>query len=1476
MVLEQQMLHLGDDHERFLKVGSPFIGLTTFLLAPTAASASETSEDDDYLFSDQDYDEEAFQAMDEIASKAYQAMNVEMEGQKQREAEERQRAEEGMKQLEALEKEQLQALQDLRQASHQSRYRPFFTHKKSFELEDESDDEFVSENEDDLPPKMKAPDAGMSHKAWFKKPKYMSNIVYNYFADVVEPQIKSKNGGRAYVAPPSYTSKLVHAPSSLWIYPPEPISSLHRHHFDPALLYRPRVFLWLVHFFVKKLICPNCRQHALEKNGPLTPRRITDIEDSFYIVAWSYYCRDGCKSYFHGWSNKLLNSLPPYIRLAFPATLSQKAGLSRNVMSQLRVGNQHKMGPSGVHSLLLETHTLRFNILQAQYAEAVFEQVRGCDSNVSSTSGVTQTSLRVFYANQVPSFGDFGDREGYNGFVPTERYLASMMNKAIEKDEADANQHTACLAPDQLAIDDSYKVSKHVAKVDGIALFGTMWTCMDSRYIRAQALTLTKAHEERLGPLLGIVESLRLYGYDDPQIVYSDDPVKDKKLIHAAFPSLAENLTPISVARGLDVLVLPQDLKTIVLPTPELVESTLSSWFVPIDDNPNYSMTVQVDAEWNVSRRTGVSILQLALDIPSDPLSSVYIIPVHRFDGKLPASLLRLIIHPRVFKIGSAVKGDLTRLKKQFPALAGQSAFSCIDLKEYAISRGLLGRREAGGLDALAEKILGKYLPKDTDLRQVEEWETNRIPPRLLEYATRDIYTSHCLYRKITSTAPINRVQSSTPAGTRVAVHVSENGPIAAYGTIAAVQPSNMGNIKVKVPTNSRLIVDVGTIVSPSACAILHLSSSGHTRSQKGKGKSGALTLQQIKLQYLASSPGASSFPIVSPVSLLSFTNAEPSPPSTHSEADHPALLESLAGDSSGTDDPASDTDTGSFDDSPESEDPEVELEMIQAHAQATNETSLKRKADDAAPVFDSIVEKLRELVESPPDINNEYTRIKKDIFHAFHMLVLPINHGLRPAFLRCLRDHMLRWDPVARKAVDAVCRKEFKSSFDQMLLRSPRFITERTPRIVPSPSVLVPALEHIFNTFGNGVDARTQTPLFNKQTWQKAHAVRDLAEQGFLSDIPGITLYETTGVDKYGLMKYKCLRGTNKVEGGPHADIYKKFGALHAGPRLTVNSINDHRIWYNLQAMAKHLFNVDWEYHHNLGLINRTSFLLNYLSDIIDGASSYLDWTNGDLYERTNETFGICSIPETMRIRLQMEPFTEDAAMRFKLNSNDDWLRRRQGLALPIMPPTTPSARQFFFANISKYAIRASEEGKRGIDLQAFAKDWNGSADGKDRFYVTTEVLATYAKSWEKSSNVRASEELIAPQLNTIQETRCAFSALNQPFPDYMTDHPINLQPSHGVLDLFESNVPPESSISMDISPSNLPSSQPEPQLGIAHASAPVFPQTSMSTGNSASVASFTSSLETQPTTDITSSMGYENDSSRSVLPVEIDLIHS
>ncbi|KAJ7825530.1 hypothetical protein B0H13DRAFT_1918616 [Mycena leptocephala] len=1112
---------------------------------------------------------------------------------------------------------------------------PFFSLKEGFAHDSEDEDEGMeSQNEDDL-----VQDAGSSTSSGK--------------GDM--PIIRKKDG--RYLAKPSIFGEgnsRAGLPPTLWIRPPEPIVSLSEHRFDPTVLYRRRIFLWLPHFFVEVLRCPDCGT-ALEKNGPLVPRRITDLEDNFYIVSWGYYCRDGCKHHFHGWTTKLVKSLPRYLQLAFPAILSRKGGLSRRVLTLLRSANQHKMGPTGVRSVIFEMQTLRFNTLQLQYLESIFELERGTDS---------QPNVHNFSSDfQYPTFGRF-----------CVSYLTSMMNKAIELEEADADQHTACLSIDDLCVDDNHKVNKHIARVDGVPIFGAMWTCMSGFSIRAQALTLTKGHDERLGPLKGIATSAKLYGYNGPAVIYSDDPVKDKSMVLAAFPALGENLTPMAAAHGLKSLSLPPSLNVNLLGTVNLVESALSSLISPLDIDPAAHLCVSLDAEWNITRHVGVSTLQIA---PHSEPDVIYVIPVHRF-RKLPAAFLRLLISPQVFLIGSAIKGDLTRLKKQFPQLL-DCASNMIDLKQFAIRRGVIKKNTSGALDTLTEKVLGAYLPKDATFRKTDEWETDLTQrPELLNYAALDVLASRLIFEKINKIAPLDLVQRNTPAGTRIALLVHEGGEIAAYGRIASSQPANFAGIR---NGPSRILIDIDLVLLPSAAAILHLDSSS-------TAKSGALTLSQ--LQLISDSPV---FQILSPLGLLQFDRRAEVAHGTVNKGKERAQF------------------------------PEDEF--------------------DSSPLGKGLLEILHKLAESPGDIDVQYTRIKKDIFHAFHMIPIPA-HGLRAIFFRTLRDHIMRWDPELRQIVDEVCRQEFNVSFEVMLIRDPKFIKEHVPRYVPPPSVLVPAIQHVYNAFGNALDAETGRPLFDKKAWEKANAVLELAREGYLSDIPGVVVYERAGVDEYGLWKWICKRGSNKLEGGPHSDIYRKFGALNAGPRLTVNSLTDHRTRYNLQAFAKHQFGVNWDYHFNLGMLNRTSFLLNYLSDVLAGASSYSNWINTDLYERTSEKFGICTVPEVLRTRLNMASYSDEAASKFELNSSEDWLRQRQGVGLPILPPTTLDARnlQLLQAVPVKNGLISTHLPDNGTDPQM----------EKPRQYVTGDVLSTYSKTWEKISNIRASQDLIAAKIDLPQ----------------------------------------------------------------------------------------------------------------------------
>jgi hypothetical protein len=164
------------------------------------------------------------------------------------------------------------------------------------------------------------------------------------------------------------------------------------------------------------------------------------------------------------------------------------------------------------------------------------------------------------------------------------------------------------------------------------------------------------------------------------------------------------------------------------------------------------------------------------------------------------------------------------------------------------------------------------------------------------------------------------------------------------------------------------------------------------------------------------------------------------------------------------------------------------------------------------------------------------------------------------------------------------------------------------------------------------------------------------------------------------------------------------------------------------------------------------------------------------------------------------MEPYSDQSAISFKLNSNDDWLRKRQGLALPAIPPTTLEARRYFFSKIHVFTTLASSNGKGKIDFEAFAQEWNRLADGKDRFYITTDVLCTYAKSWEKTSNIRASQELISDKMDMIEKTSKIFAASHQPFPAFLTAVPSTIQPSQGGDTLFKVD---DTSLSIDMAPS-------------------------------------------------------------------------
>lgn len=206
------------------------------------------------------------------------------------------------------------------------------------------------------------------------------------------------------------------------------------------------------------------------------------------------------------------------------------------------------------------------------------------------------------------------------------------------------------------------------------------------------------------------------------------------------------------------------------------------------------------------------------------------------------------------------MKGDLTRLKHQFKQLKHQVSFNFIDLKEYCTQRGIIPRKAHAGLDILLEKACGKYLSKDESLRMCEDWETCELRSYLIQYAALDVFASRVIFEKASEHAAPAKVDDLTPPGTRVVLLVQEGGIPAAYGKISDLQPASWGGIRVKVAHKNRALVQVDSLIIPSAAAILHrLPARG-----LGKTKTGSLTLKQLQ-----DASNSTIFHVVAPTSHL-------------------------------------------------------------------------------------------------------------------------------------------------------------------------------------------------------------------------------------------------------------------------------------------------------------------------------------------------------------------------------------------------------------------------------------------------------------------------------------------------------------------------------------------------------------------------------------------------------------------------------
>ena len=247
-------------------------------------------------------------------------------------------------------------------------------------------------------------------------------------------------------------------------------------------------------------------------------------------MSMRYRCKGNCKKSYNAHDHRILRQLPLRLQAEFPAYLTYRSAISKEVGALLRICVQNATGPKRFAQILREMHTLKHSRLELQYLDAVSSEAR------------YPSLLSSFGRNKPDVFSKFGDRANYAGYVPSANYLRYVYTSVIEAVRPHMDKQMMLLDGKVLKGDHSFKIVKHIAKVGKEPTFSAMYTvCNEYEEIRMQVLTPTKSLSHLHEPFENLVRSYETYGNALPDIFFTDNVRGDKNFLESMLPSLITN-----------------------------------------------------------------------------------------------------------------------------------------------------------------------------------------------------------------------------------------------------------------------------------------------------------------------------------------------------------------------------------------------------------------------------------------------------------------------------------------------------------------------------------------------------------------------------------------------------------------------------------------------------------------------------------------------------------------------------------------------------------------------------------------------------------------------------------------------------------------------------------------------------------------------------------------------------------------------
>ncbi|KAJ7153309.1 hypothetical protein C8R46DRAFT_1357190 [Mycena filopes] len=967
---------------------------------------------------------------------------------------------------------------------------------------------------------------------------------------------------------------------------------------NPRELYFLDVFLWLPGLKTRlpgepeflRCLQPSCLGRLTRKgyNSKPTARRVRGLHRDYFLLTNRLECNlPGCSKSCQGTDPGVVSQMSDALQASFPVFITPRAAIDKKLVSVMGACYATRFGPKPFSEMLSEMHHLDHAQREMIYLAFLL------------SSPTPQSSPEPFSA--------YNDKLRFSGSTPSVNYCKGVFVDWMRAHRAYHDRITSALPGRYLRGDHTFKLLKLMALLGGVPTHVGLYTVVNEyEEIRGQGLTLTKELSFVEGLYSGIAQSLHIHGHEATQLMWSDNARAERGFHEHCTPSLRDGV--VHIQSDTYSRLPPLNPKFVYLAEADLIDTIC---YHILNRSPDSNLLIGISIEHNVQAdgqggvmdipaHTGVDVICIVVP------DNVYVFKISHLNSVAyaPPNLKALLSSDRVVKIGHQIHVALRRVARMWnlftlqTQLAMRDSQQIIDLGRVAKTKGAVSDVKAG-LSMLTGCVLGHSIAQTSTIR-LSDWSLPQLTLDQQTLAAAKAYSGYRIWQTLMLDKSVGLPVYVPIPGTLVNIR-GGGSRVVALGTVVE-QPPLGSSISIRHGveggekninlTRTRILVQVDDIRIPGYEPALHKLS---------LEKMGPPPFQIVMTQSMVvtrnseppvEAPETANGGLGVPVDIATYDPLE----NVCAPGDLPEVLgpndfndPSMGlghGDSDGVDaDPGEDRDLEDSIQSPpvvpnpSNEEDEfgfmdgVEMaELMEAHEASTSSSTLDPLAQPKIP--------------TPATLP---TRTFEDIFHVKDRLLdlLPKGHSAFKPFAAALGLATFVYDRHDRAAVEASLKKTGETWNEAIRARTSA-MHRRVRRYIPPPDILVSALTALFDGWKDIVCSINPTKngqLFSEEARHQAENFLKSAQDGFLSDPPGYALYYKLGVDKDGLVCYRCVRGTNSVEGGVHMPLRRAFGSLRASPELTDVLLCNLRNRRNTKIGYMNRTGTKWKGHFNLWL---------------------------------------------------------------------------------------------------------------------------------------------------------------------------------------------------------------------------------------------------------------------------------------------------